>query len=82
MLTLLKIPRPNPIQPIQERSLRLSLAVILEAPNPALWQMHLLGLLRKAGIPVKGIFYFQGLERGELLETYDGVTGLTFHWRG
>jgi len=43
--------------------------------------MFILGKLRDAGIPVKGIFTFQGIERGTLNETRDFMSSdLLYTW--
>jgi hypothetical protein len=48
--------------------------------NPTFFQMNLLKRLRDAGIPIKGILLFQGLERGVLAEETDINGGLLYTW--
>lgn len=44
---------------------------LTELPDPAFIQMYILSRLRDAGMPIKGLFLFQGVERGTLTEEMD-----------
>jgi hypothetical protein len=58
----------------------ISLLDIVEASEPWVAEMMILGKLRDAGIPVKGFFHFQSLERGTLYETTTFDGGLRYWW--
>jgi hypothetical protein len=48
--------------------------------HPATYEMRIVGKLQDAGIPVRGLFSFQGVERGVIV-WHDVWNGRQFFWK-
>lgn len=48
--------------------------------EPVVYEATILSRLRKAGIPVRGILIFRGIDRGTF-SCYDVLGGRQFFWR-
>jgi hypothetical protein len=61
---------------------RISHADIADAKSMMVLEMRTLERLRRAGVPVKGVFAYSGLERGVITQYDDFETGdIVYRWK-
>lgn len=64
-------------------TVRINVSEIVRYRTPELWETFVMGKLREAGVPVKGVLLYGGIESGTLMRRDDpedfGVTIYT--WR-